>query len=111
MEVVMKSLRWTLAGYVVIAGTACGAPAISSHASEGEGVERGACEATVNAHGSKPTALTNEEISSKLAAKGYTQVRLLGHEDGCIEAKGLDKDGKRFEVHVSPTTGEIIGPR
>jgi uncharacterized iron-regulated membrane protein len=56
-------------------------------------------------------ALPDDAIRSRLAAAGYTQVRSLGREDGCVEAKGLDKDGKRFEVYVHPTTGEVVGQR
>jgi len=104
------SLRWVLAASVF--ALASGAAAISgASASEKEGLERGACAVTAAKDGSKPATLSDAEIRGKLEAAGYTQVRSLGREEGCVEAKGLDKDGKRFEVYLHPTTGEIISQR
>lgn len=53
-------------------------------------------------------ALTDQEIRGKLAAQGYTEIRSIGREDGCVEAKGIDKASKRFEVYLHPATGEIV---
>lgn len=106
------SLRWTLAACLTAAIAGGGALAISgASASENEAVESGACEAKAVVDGGKPAALPEDRIRGKLAEAGYTQVRSLGREDGCVEAKGLDKDGKRFEVYVHPATGEIVGRR
>lgn len=80
----------------------------NASASEKEGTERAACVVKAGPDGSKPANLSEAELRGKLEAAGYTQVRSLGHEDGCVEAKGIDKDGKRFEVYLHPTTGEIV---
>lgn len=89
-------------GAVVIAGAL---------ASEKEGPDSTACAVKAAADGSQPVALSEAELRSKLEAAGYIQVRSLGHEEGCVEAKGLDKNGKRFEVYLHPTTGEIVSQR
>ncbi len=107
-----KSLRWVLAAGVITLAATGGALAVSgSFASEGENGERGACTLKPAADGSTPAALSDAEIRGRLTAAGYTQVRSLGHEDGCVEAKGIDKDGKRFEVYLHPATGEIVKQR
>jgi hypothetical protein len=85
--------------------------ASGAFASGKEGPERAACAATANPDGSKPANLSEAELRSKLEAAGYPQVRSVGHEDGCIEAKGIDKNGKRFEVYLHPSTGEIVSQR
>lgn len=54
------------------------------------------------------TALTDQEIRGKLTAQGFTEIRSIGREDGCVEAKGIDKEGKRFEVYMHPATGELV---
>lgn len=91
---------------------ALGSVAVSggASASEKENTGRAACAVKANADGSKPVNLSEAELRSKLEAAGYAQVRSLGHEDGCVEAKGM-KDGKRFEVYLHPTTGEIVRQR
>lgn len=107
-----KTLRWVLAASVITLAAAGGALTVSTtYASESEGGERGACVVKPNADGSLPAALSDADLRGKLSAAGYTQVRSLGHEDGCVEAKGLDKDGKRFEVYLHPATGEIVKQR
>ena len=107
-----KYLRWAVAACVILAGAAGGAFAISgAYASDSNGAERYGSGVAANVYGSTAAALTDEDIRDRLTAVGYMQVRSLAHEDGCIEAKGLDKDGKRFEIYVRPTTGEIIGQR
>lgn len=91
---------------------AIGAVAVSgASASENEQSERAACVVTAANGGSNPVTLSDTELRSKLEAAGYSQVRSIGHEGGCVEAKGLDKDGKRFEVYLHPTTGEIVSQR
>jgi hypothetical protein len=74
-------------------------------ASEKQGME---CAVKAGSDGSKPATLSEAELRGKLQAAGYKQVRGLGHEGGCVEAKGIDNDGKRFEVYLHPATGEII---
>ncbi len=55
--------------------------------------------------------VSEEQVRQTLAQSGYTNVRGIGTEDGCIEAKGTDSNGKRFEVYLHPTTGEIVKTR
>lgn len=58
----------------------------------------------------KPTTtpMAEDAILKILADKGYTGIRGLKREDGCLEAKGHDKDGRRVEIYVDPATGEIV---
>jgi hypothetical protein len=55
-----------------------------------------------------------KEVKSMEAAKdvamkaGYTDIKKMDMEDGCIEAKGLNADGSTFEVYMHPTTLEIV---
>lgn len=48
-----------------------------------------------------------ESIQKMLEDKGY-KVRKMDKEDGCVEMKGTDAEGKRVEVYVHPVTGEIV---
>ncbi|SOD95449.1 PepSY domain-containing protein [Caenispirillum bisanense] len=50
---------------------------------------------------------TMEEVAAMLEGQGY-DVRKMDTEDGCIEMKGMDKDGKRVEVYVHPVTAEVV---
>jgi hypothetical protein len=52
--------------------------------------------------------LTKAEVEKKLNEQGYVQVRGLELHDGCYEAKGIDKDGKRFELEIDAHTGEVV---
>jgi hypothetical protein len=61
--------------------------------------------------GVTPVRLDDAKIKEILSERGYTQIRGLGEEEGCVEAKGLDKDGKRFEVYLHPHTGDIVRVR
>jgi len=61
--------------------------------------------------GVAPVRLDDTKIKEILSEHGYTQVRGLGEEEGCVEAKGLDRNGKRFEVYLHPHTGEIVRVR
>ncbi|WP_439815334.1 PepSY domain-containing protein [Zavarzinia sp. CC-PAN008] len=53
-------------------------------------------------------ALSEAQIRAFLTDAGYTDIRSLGTEDGCVEAKGLDAKGERFEVYLKPATGEFV---
>ncbi len=52
--------------------------------------------------------MSKSEMTKSLQDRGYVQVRSLQIHDGCYEAKGLDKAGKRFELEVNGRTGEIV---
>jgi hypothetical protein len=51
--------------------------------------------------------LKPEQIKAKAEALGY-QVRSVGEEDGCLEVKGVTKEGKRVEVYFDPATAEVV---
>jgi hypothetical protein len=51
--------------------------------------------------------LTKEQVEAKLKEAGYVQIKEIELHSGCYEAKGYDKDGKRFELEINSYTGEI----
>ena len=53
------------------------------------------------------TPMTKSAIESQLKAQGYTQIREITSHGGCYEAKGLDQNGKRFELEINSFTGKI----
>lgn len=49
------------------------------------------------------------EAAQKVAVDaGFKDVRSMGEEDGCYEAKGFNDDGSKFEVYIHPTSLEIV---
>ena len=46
-------------------------------------------------------------VEAKLKAQGYVKIREITEHNGCYEAKGLDKNGKRFELEINSYTGAI----
>lgn len=48
--------------------------------------------------------LPKQEIEARLNQMGY-EVRKLEAENGCVEAKVIDRDGVRSELYVDPMTG------
>jgi len=52
-------------------------------------------------------AKPESEIRAMLEGQGY-QIRKIATEDGCVEMKGTDKDGKRVEIYINPVSGEIV---
>lgn len=103
----MMSRSLVLAAGVLALGLGL-ATAGGAAASEKDAMQRAACAVQPAPDGSKPAHLSDAELRSKLETAGYTKVRSLGREEGCVEAKGIDKDGKRFEVYLHPATGEIV---
>jgi hypothetical protein len=53
------------------------------------------------------TPLTKSAVEAQLKAQGYTQIREIKSHGGCYEAKGLDQNGKRFELEINSFTGKI----
>ena len=51
--------------------------------------------------------LSKEQIKAKVEAMGHTKVR-IGTEHGCYEAHATSKDGKRHEIYLEPTTGQVV---
>lgn len=47
-------------------------------------------------------------MMKSLQDRGYTQVRGLSTHNGCYEAKGLDKAGKRFELELNGQSGAVV---
>jgi hypothetical protein len=54
------------------------------------------------------TKKSMDEAKAAAVRAGYANVKKMGMEDGCIEAKGLNGDGSRFEVYIHPTTLKIV---
>jgi len=73
-----------------------------------DGARTAACAAKPAADGTTPARLSQDDIRAMLIGRDFTDIRSLGHEDGCVEAKGFDRWGKRFEVYVHPLTGDIV---
>lgn len=80
--------------FIMLAATACffalTVPALAEESCTGTG-----------------TPLTQAVIEAKLKEQGYTQIKEIKEHGGCYEAKGYDKDGKRFELEINAYTGEI----
>lgn len=53
-----------------------------------------------------PDWMTQDQVTSKLQAAGYSNITGLHADDGHWEGKGL-KDGKIVEFHVDPHTGQF----
>jgi hypothetical protein len=53
------------------------------------------------------TPMTKTAVETQLKAQGYTQIREIKSHGGCYEAKGLDQNGKRFELEINSFTGKI----
>ncbi|MEK0085093.1 PepSY domain-containing protein [Benzoatithermus flavus] len=51
--------------------------------------------------------LKPEQIKTKAEELGY-QVRSVGEDEGCLEVKGVNKEGKKVEVYFDPTTAEVV---
>jgi hypothetical protein len=56
----------------------------------------------------KGEPLLAEQVMKKVEAMGYQNVKELGMDHGCYEAKGFDTDGNRVEVYLEPATGEVV---
>ena len=53
------------------------------------------------------TPMTKQQVQAQLVSQGYVTVREIKSHGGCYEAKGLDKNGQRFELEVNSFTGKI----
>ena len=51
--------------------------------------------------------MSRTAMEQSLHQRGYTQIRGLSLHNGCYEAKGLDSNGKRFELELDASTGAI----
>jgi len=52
--------------------------------------------------------ISEDKVKEIAASAGYTDIRSVGEEDGCLEAKGMNRDGKKVEVYVHPVYGDIV---
>lgn len=52
--------------------------------------------------------MSRDAMQKSLVDRGYTQIRSLKEHHGCYEAKGLDHNGKRFEIEVNGATGAVM---
>lgn len=51
--------------------------------------------------------LSPEQIKAKAESLGYT-VRAVLEDEGCLEVKGMSKEGKKVEAYFDPTTAELM---
>jgi hypothetical protein len=52
--------------------------------------------------------ISEDKVREIAAAAGYSDIRKVEEEDGCLEAKGMSRDGKKVEVYVHPVSGDIV---
>ena len=52
--------------------------------------------------------LSKSDIEKKLTAQGYVKIRGLELHNGCYEAKGFDQSGKRFELEIDASSGNVV---
>lgn len=52
--------------------------------------------------------LDKSAIEKRLNEQGYSKIRGIQRHNGCYEAKGFDKSGRRFELEVNSWTGKIV---
>lgn len=67
----------------------------------------GTASAEESCKNSGPT-LSKSDIEKKLTEQGYVKIRGLELHNGCYEAKGFDKSGKRFELEIDASSGNIV---
>jgi hypothetical protein len=67
----------------------------------------GAASAEESCKNTGPT-LSKSDIEKKLTQQGYVKIRGLELHNGCYEAKGFDQSGKRFELEIDASTGNIV---
>ena len=67
----------------------------------------GAASAEESCKNAGPT-LSKSDIEKKLNEQGYVKVRGIELHNGCYEAKGFDKPGKRFELEIDASTGNVV---
>ena len=53
--------------------------------------------------------LSGEDIKARLAAAGYTKVHDVEMDGGVCTAEATDPQGRKVELRLDPTTGEVIG--
>ncbi len=51
--------------------------------------------------------MSRADMEKSLVAQGYSTIRSLQYHNGCYEAQGLDKSGKRFELELNASTGAV----
>jgi len=54
------------------------------------------------------SALSIEEIVSRLRTAGYTDIEEVERERDRYEVKGRSDDGQRFELYVDAQTGDVL---
>lgn len=52
--------------------------------------------------------LTEEQLTNKLLADGWQEVRRMKPDEGCWEVYGTTPEGQRVEGYFDPVTGEQL---
>ena len=57
---------------------------------------------------SKAKWLTEAQIKTKIAALGYSKIKIFQVSGTCYEIYAMNKAGKKAEVYFNPVTGAIV---
>lgn len=52
--------------------------------------------------------LTESQMKTKIAALGYTKIKVFQVSGSCYEIYAMNKAGKKSEVYFNPVTGAIV---
>jgi hypothetical protein len=56
----------------------------------------------------KANWLTETQMKTKIAALGYTKIKVFQVSGSCYEIYAMNKAGKKAEVYFNPVTGAIV---
>jgi len=63
---------------------------------------------TGSAASSNATSLSPAEVVRKIEAAGYRDVRDVEYDNGHWEAEAIDKNGRRVDLRIDPSTGAVV---
>ena len=52
--------------------------------------------------------LTEAQMKAKIAALGYTKIKVFQVSGSCYEIYGMNKAGKKAEVYFNPVNGAVV---
>ena len=81
-----------------------------AHSADGKRVDVSVDPKTGKVYSDRQVAqLSREDIKARLAAAGYTKVHDVEMDDGVWTAEATDPQGRKVELRLDPSTGEVIG--
>jgi hypothetical protein len=72
----------------------------------GAGLRAASAEESCNVPAS--AMMSKADMIKSLQDRGYVKIRNLSTHNGCYEAKGFDRNGKRFELELNGQNGQIV---